>query len=158
MSIRVLISGVLLCSAVVYAQSGATVTPADYLRWRTELRNWGRWGPDDQKGTANLITPQKVQSAARLVQSGIVVSLAGAVPQAQAADVGPNQVFRRTTNSIGPNTTTDTYQVSYHGVSLAHTDAFCHFFMDGQMYNGYSVKENITPETGCKRSGTPTSR
>ncbi|MGH9785851.1 MAG: hypothetical protein ACRD88_16895, partial [Terriglobia bacterium] len=31
----------------------ATVTPADYARWRTELRNWGRWGPHDQKGTAN---------------------------------------------------------------------------------------------------------
>ena len=80
-----------------------------------------------------------------------VVSLAGAVPQQEAADVGPNQVFRRTTNSIGPNTTTDTYQVSYHGLSLGHTDAFCHFFMDGQMYNGYSVKDNITPETGCKQ-------
>ena len=140
-----------MCSAVVYAQSGSTVTPADYLRWRTELRNWGRWGPNDQKGTANLITPEKVQSAARLVRTGIVVSLAGAVPQQEAADVGPNQVFRRTTNSIGPNTTTDTYQVSYHGLSLGHTDAFCHFFMDGQMYNGYSVKENITPETGCKQ-------
>src|SRR5687768_15627783 len=84
MRIRVIISGVLLCSAVLYAQSGSTVTPADYLRWRTELRNWGRWGPNDQKGTANLITPQKVQSAARLVRSGIVVSLAGAVPQQEA--------------------------------------------------------------------------
>ena len=133
------------------ANPASTVTPDDYKRWRTELRNWGRWGPNDQKGTANLITPQKVQEAARLVRSGIVVSLAGAVPQQEAADVGPNQVFRRTTNSIGPNTTTDTYQVSYHGLSLGHTDAFCHFFMDGQMYNGYSVKENITPETGCKQ-------
>ena len=133
MRIRDLIIGVLLCSAVVSTQSGA-VTPADYLRWRTELRNWGRWGPNDQKGTANLITPEKVQSPARLVRSGIVVGLAGAVPQQEAADVGPNQVFRRTTNSIGPNNTTDTYQVSYHGLSLGHTDAFCHFFMGGGSY------------------------
>ena len=99
MSIRALVIGVLTCSAVMYAQSGSTVTPDDYKRWRTELRNWGRWGPDDQKGTANLITPQKVMDAARLVRSGDVVSLAGAVPQAEAADVGPNQVFRRTTNA-----------------------------------------------------------
>ena len=77
--------------------------------------------------------------------------LPDAVPQQEAADVGPNQVFRRTTNNIGPTSTTDTYQVSYHGLSLGHTDAFCHFFLDGQMYNGYSVKENITPETGCKQ-------
>jgi kynurenine formamidase len=129
----------------------STATPADYLRWRTELRNWGRWGPNDQKGTANLITPQKVQAALRLARDGVVVSLAHAVPQEQAADVGAGQVFRRTTNSIGEMVTTDTYQVSYHGQALAHTDAFCHFFIDGQMYNGYSVKDNITPEAGCKQ-------
>ena len=40
-----------------------TLTPADFARWRTELRNWGRWGPNDQKGTANLITPEKVRAA-----------------------------------------------------------------------------------------------
>ena len=90
MRIRALVAGVLVAAAPSsHAQSGSTVTPDDYKRWRTELRNWGRWGPNDQKGTANLITPEKVQSAARLVRSGIVVSLAGAVPQQEAADVGP---------------------------------------------------------------------
>ncbi len=131
--------------------AGSTVTPDDYKRWATELRNWGRWGPNDQKGPANLITPQKVRSAVRLARSGIVVSLAHAVPQEQAADVGAGQVFRRTTNSIGAMVTTDTYQVAYHGQALSHMDALCHFFIDGQMYNGYSVKENITPEAGCKQ-------
>jgi len=127
----------------------AAVTPADYLRWRTELRNWGRWGPNDQKGTANLITPAKVQEAAKLVKAGIVVSMSHAVPQKVAADVGEAQVFKRTTNNIGATGTTDNYQVSYHGLAVGHTDAFCHFFFEGQMYNGYSVKDNITPEAGC---------
>src|SRR5262245_5812667 len=64
-----IVAGVLVvAAAVLQAQSGSTVTPDDYKRWRTELRNWGRWGPNDQKGTANLITPQKVQEAARLVR------------------------------------------------------------------------------------------
>ena len=125
------------------------VTPADYLRWRTELRNWGRWGPNDQKGTANLITPSKVQEATKLVKAGLVVSMSHAVPQAVAADVGEAQVFHRTTNGINPTGTTDNYQVSYHGLAVGHTDAFCHFFFEGQMYNGYSVKDSITPETGC---------
>lgn len=131
-------------------QGRGAVTPADYLRWRTELRNWGRWGPTDQKGTANLITAAKVQNAAKLVKAGIVVSMARAVPQKTDAEVGAAQVFHRTTNSVGATGTTDTYQVSYHGFGVTHTDAFCHFFLDGQMYNGYSVKDNITPETGCK--------
>lgn len=32
--------------------------------------NWGRWGPDDQRGTANLCTPERVAAAARLVRTG----------------------------------------------------------------------------------------
>jgi kynurenine formamidase len=131
-------------------QTGTAVTPADYIRWRTQLRNWGRWGPTDQKGTANLITPAKVKSAAGLVRTGIVVSLAHPVPQEAAVDTPAGAVFHRTTNAISDTNTTDTYQVSYHGLSTSHTDAFCHFFFEGQMYNGYAVKENITPETGCK--------
>ena len=66
MSIRALVSSVLFCSAVAYGQSGSTVTPADYLRWRTELRNWGRWGPDDELGTLNLITEAKRIASAEL--------------------------------------------------------------------------------------------
>ncbi len=152
MKTRTLIAGVVVTfAAILHGQTSSTVTPDDYKRWRTELRNWGRWGPNDQKGTANLITEKKVLEAARLVRNGIVVSMSGPVPQAEAADVGPNQVFKRTTNAIGPNTTTDTYSVSYHGLSTGHTDAFCHFFMDDQMYNGYSAKENISPESGCKQ-------
>jgi kynurenine formamidase len=147
--------GLLLAAAAISHLSGqsqarARVTPADYLRWRTELRNWGRWGPDDQKGTANLITPAKVQVALKLARSGIVVSLAHPVPQAVAADVPASAIFHRTTNGITETNTTDTYAVSYHGQALSHTDAFCHFFFEGQMYNGYAVKDNITPETGCK--------
>jgi kynurenine formamidase len=154
-----MLAGVLCFGGIVglfqqraHGQNGsAAVTPADYLRWRTTLKNWGRWGPDDQKGTANLITPAKVQSAVALVKAGLVVSMAHAVIQTTAADVGEGQVFHRTTNSIGPTSTTDTYQVSYHGQALAHTDAFCHFFFDGQIYNGYSVKDNTSAEAGCKQ-------
>ena len=32
-----------------------------HLRETAEkLKNWGRWGPDDEKGTLNFITPDKV--------------------------------------------------------------------------------------------------
>ena len=40
------------------------VTIEQVNQWETELSNWGRWGKDDQKGTANLITPAKVKEAA----------------------------------------------------------------------------------------------
>ena len=32
-----------------------------HLRETAEkLKNWGRWGPDDEKGTLNFITPETV--------------------------------------------------------------------------------------------------
>ena len=37
--------------------------------------NWGRWGPDDQRGTLNLITPECVVAAAALVRKGRSISL-----------------------------------------------------------------------------------
>jgi len=46
-----------------------------------ELNNWGRWGHDDQRGTANLITAAKRAQASSLVRTGRTVSL--------ARDIGP---------------------------------------------------------------------
>ena len=133
------------------SKSAAPVTPADYLRWRTELKNWGRWGANDERGTSNLITPAKVLSATKLVKTGQVVSLAHAVPQVADDEVPAAGVFHRTTNAISDTNTTDNYQVSYHGLAVSHMDSFCHFFLDGTLYNGYKVAETITPETGCKK-------
>jgi kynurenine formamidase len=41
-----------------------------------EPNNWGRWGSADQRGTANLITPECVVAAAGLIQTGDIHSLA----------------------------------------------------------------------------------
>ena len=40
------------------------------------LRNWGRWGKDDEIGTLNYVAPGDIISAARLVRKGKVFSLA----------------------------------------------------------------------------------
>src|SRR5437870_9051896 len=124
-----LLMAALLLTVIALGQNkNSGVTPADYARWKTEFRNWGRWGADDERGTSNLITPAKIVSVAKLVKTGQVVSLAHAVPQKAAADVPEAAVFHRTTVNIGPNSALDNYQVSYHGLSTAHMDAFCHKF------------------------------
>lgn len=38
--------------------------------------NWGRWGPDDEKGTLNLVTKEMVVKAASLVTQGKTISMA----------------------------------------------------------------------------------
>ncbi|MGC7322410.1 cyclase family protein, partial [Mycobacteroides abscessus subsp. massiliense] len=37
--------------------------------------NWGRWGSQDQLGTVNLITQEKIREAATLVKVGKTISL-----------------------------------------------------------------------------------
>jgi kynurenine formamidase len=139
------------------AQPAPTAPPdtaklrAQYEQWRKEFKTWGKWGPEDNKGASNLITPQKVLAATKLIRNGIVVSLAHAEPQMAAADVNPNGVFRRTTNNITEGGTSDNYQVSYHGLTVAHMDSWCHFFENGQMYNGIPVEGNLNAEEGCKK-------
>jgi kynurenine formamidase len=122
-----------------------------YEQWREEFRTWGRWGQGDNKGASNLITPEKVRSATALVQNGITVSLAPPVPQVAAADVPESGLFYRTTNRITDRNTADTYQVSYHGLTVAHMDTWCHFFENGQMYNGIPVQGNLSSEEGCRQ-------
>lgn len=39
------------------------------------VRNWGRWGADDQRGTLNHITPDVLREAAACVQDGRLFSL-----------------------------------------------------------------------------------
>jgi kynurenine formamidase len=156
---RILTAGLLLSCALgirlrlARAQSNdsGAVTPADYAKWRDAYKTWGQWGPDDQRGMSNRIDAAKILSAARLVKSGIVVSLAHPEPQQADAEVAPGSVFHRSTNGITLNNTTDTYSVSYHGLAVSHMDAFCHFFEGGKLYNGFPAAENITPETGCKQ-------
>ena len=38
--------------------------------------NWGRWGPDDEIGTLNHVTPEDIVAAAQLIRKGKVFSLA----------------------------------------------------------------------------------
>ena len=160
---RRLLTIIAVCSgltAATVAQAPAPAAPPDTAalraqdeRWRTEFKTWGKWAPigQESRGATNLITPQKVASALRLVRNGIVVSLAHAEPQEVAADVAAAGIFHRVTNAITDGGTTDNYQVSYHGQTVAHIDTWCHFFENGQMYNGVPVKDNVTNETRVRQ-------
>ena len=52
------------------------VTPALLEEYCTRFRNWGRWGPEDEIGTLNFITPDVIKRAAALVRQGKVISCA----------------------------------------------------------------------------------
>ncbi len=53
----------------------AKLSKAEVLKKAEQLKNWGRWGPDDEWGVLNFITPQDIVNAARLVRKGKVFRL-----------------------------------------------------------------------------------
>ncbi|MBI3665002.1 MAG: cyclase family protein [Acidobacteria bacterium] len=116
----------------------------------SSLSNWGRWGPQDQMGAVNLITPQKQRQAAALVKEGMSVSLAH---DAVKVKVGDSPAFEQKMLLTGQRDTAmasmDAYSVAYHGYTQTHLDALCHLFYKGKMYNGFSQKE--VAETGAAK-------
>ena len=110
-----------------------------------QVKNWGRWGANDELGAANLITEAKRKQAIALAKQGIVVGLAHPPLEEAAAD--NTSPFEHTVNR---GLTTDTYKVSYHGYAHSHIDALCHFAYKGQTYNGYKASE-VNTEKGCTR-------
>jgi kynurenine formamidase len=126
------------------------VSVAEYNRWKTEFSNWGRWGPADQAGTLNLITPAKRKEAAALVKEGVTISLAVDVNEVKSAD-NPTP-YERVVTSVGPVYAMDSLAVSYHGTAHTHIDALSHRVFDGKIYNGAAAAEAVTREDGAKKS------
>jgi kynurenine formamidase len=113
-----------------------------------ELSNWGRWGPNDQLGTLNLITPDRRAEAAEQVRLGLSVSLSHDYLKEEAADAA--SPLRHEMNGVGPTGTwiTDRLDVSYHGYAHSHVDALCHMAHEGRVYNG-TARSEVATEDGC---------
>src|SRR6266849_1342644 len=112
-----------------------------------KLNNQGRWGKDDERGALNFITDKKRAAAARLVQSGEVVSLALPLATAPAPD-NPTPVthlMHQTgydAHELGLMPfTADYFAIEPHGLATTHLDALCHHFWQGKMYNGFDYTE-----------------
>jgi kynurenine formamidase len=127
------------------------------------LRNWGKWGSDDERGTLNYITADAVARAARLVRRGAVFSLA--VPFDAKGPQGPksrrfNPIHQMTLT--GPDFTTGAI-TRPGGVGFTDDlvvmplqcatqwDALSHCFLDGRLYNGYDA--NTVSSAGARRNG-----
>ena len=120
---------------------------AEYDEMFNKMKNWGRWGPVDQRGAANLITDAKRKQAAALVKSGTSVSLSHDYLKDKSADnpLPFEHVMNRGLQS-------DTYRVSYHGYAHSHMDGLCHMVYQDRTYNGYTRAEALT-ESGCVKLG-----
>lgn len=137
---------------------GKVPTESEVLGYIESLSNWGRWGPEDQLGTLNLLTPEKRVRAARLVRDGVTVSCARPLVTGMAADVtspflhymvgsGEGWALGRQ-SPTGQQGCADFIGLVFHGHSVTHLDSLCHIFWNAKMYNGFS-SELVTSREGA---------
>lgn len=138
------------------------LTLTDVRALGAELSNWGRWGADDERGTLNLITPERVRAAAALVRTGEVVRLGldydetGPFGADLPPDLGRFNARHRVvhTGNEGPGRGGFSFAddvVELPLQSVTQWDALSHVHYDGLLYNGVPSTE-IT-ETGAARLG-----
>ncbi len=127
-----------------------------------EPNNWGRWGPLDERGTANFITPERVAQAASLVVDGDVYSCA--IPIDQSGPVYPTRTppmhfFRFSgTDMVGGSEMARRFPM-YQGTddylfmaiqSSTQWDALAHVAHEDCIYNGFWLG-NVEGYAGAKR-------
>lgn len=121
-------------------------TKAQVMAYLKEDSNWGRWGPNDQMGAMNFITPEKRVATARLVQSGRAVSLSREFPKTPVPN-NPNPAhhfMKRNPRGDTGGSATDYYGISYHGQASTHLDALCHVWDHNGMWNGRNPDDVLT--------------
>jgi kynurenine formamidase len=132
---RSLIAGLVLAASTLFAQADGT---HDWTK--------SRWGPDDQIGSANLMTPERVKAASGLVTTGKVYSLGMIVdsdtpafpPRSLSVTVlQPNQI---TNSGLGNNAFTynDDIFMGWLGIG-PQIDGLGHAGIDHVYYNGHKA-------------------
>jgi kynurenine formamidase len=112
-----------------------------------KVSNWGRWGPDDEIGTINLVTPEVRRRAASCVRTGRAFSLALPLSESEGIQSGfiPGRINPlRTMAQVNTPMTGDPSEfctsddVVVMGLQAAtHWDGLCHVSYDNRIYNGY---------------------
>ena len=119
-----------------------------------KLKNWGRWGNDDQIGTLNHITPEDIVRAAALIRSGKVFAL-GIPLDRNGPQTGlfggrwnPIHTMLATgTDAVAgrqdkvPNIRYADDAINMPVQCATHWDLLGHIFYEDKMYNGFDARE-----------------
>jgi kynurenine formamidase len=131
------------------------ISVEEFERIFEEVKNWGRWGPDDELGTMNYLTPEKVSAAARLVTSGRRVSMGIPINTVAGPD-NPQPAIQLViqahdvpVDGSKVRFALDFLGMACHGDAHTHMDALCHISYDGKTYNGRNAGD-VMKSTGAR--------
>lgn len=134
---------------------------ADVERAHGRRRNWGRWGAQDERGLANLLTPERTAAAASLVREGRVFNLALPLQDRSLPVLpgrpAPQHYMRRTGTDYaagvkrrgGFESMDDVIMMATHGAT--HVDALAHVGDEGLLFNDVPIA--TVRGNGAKRLG-----
>ncbi len=124
-------------------------TLEEFRRTAKRVSNWGRWGEQDQLGTLNLITPEKVAEASACVRKGHAISLSTPFDENGVWSTGTlrhNPVHMMRVDGRDANDERwqrlARYNDDYVAMPLqaaTHWDAPSHVYYDGLLYNGFEA-------------------
>lgn len=132
-------------------------------------RQWGRWGPDDEIGTLNHVTPAMVQAAAGLVRTGRSFGLAMAYDAHGPQSPGPgSRRFNPVHSFLVSGTDSCSDMATFAPIRGADDmvtmplqcgtqwDALSHIFYYDRMWNGYDGR--LVAHDGAKKCGIEKTR
>jgi kynurenine formamidase len=131
----------------------------DFRALAAKVRNWGRWGDDDQLGTLNFIDAAARLRAAACVQDGKAFSLAiplsvdgpqiGIIPGRENPVLNVFSIDEENITPEGFGFSDDSIAMGTQ--ACTHWDGLCHASYDDLLYNGYPTSA-ITSE-GTSKNG-----
>lgn len=151
-SVCALLICLVLPTSSLALEPAAAMSTAEFDQLMQDISNWGRWGKNDELGTLNLVTPKHRRKAAKLVRSGVSVSLALDVNKvADPLNANPFEHQLSVSEFGGHQVAGDKYSVDYHGFAHSHMDGLPHFAHKGFFYNG--VPYAAAKSSGAERLG-----
>jgi len=146
--------------------------PAEFTEVAARVRNWGRWGADDEIGTLNLVDDEARRRGAASVVSGRAFALGLPLSEAEGIQLGfiegrvnPTRTMVQVNvpvNAEEPDWVCFSEDVLTLATQCAtHWDALAHSSYGGVIYNGYpagSVTAAGATRCGIHRLTTVVSR
>ena len=116
---------------------------SEVLELIARCSNAERWGPDDELGTLNYITPEVRLAALAGVRHGVVVSIGKDLMTTDSRQSPPSAVHLMVYAGHEPAAALDSITVITHGFEVTHVDAITHTYFRGSVYNGRAAADVI---------------
>ncbi len=135
--------------------------PSELAQLADKVRNWGRWGDTDERGTANLIDADAVRRGAAAVRTGQTISLVMPLGPGSPQEGGAPGRFNPVQRMLTVNTpyTGDMNDACFNDDAIdmplsaaTHLDSLAHVTYGGKMYNGFSA-DLVNETDGATRCG-----